>query len=124
MPMQKLRAANFASFLDSPMAAVCFVRSGDIHSDVFLDRLAAQAGTDVAVGAVDVDVDADLAADFDVAAVPTLAVFKQRHLAFLEAGALEAAALRTVLDAVRSAPVPKTGNKAAKADAGLKKTRR
>lgn len=104
--MQNLSAATFAPFLANSLAAVCFVRQDDAHCDRFLARLAKHAGPDLAVGVVDIDGDVELAADFGVSAVPTLAVFKKRHLAFLEAGAFEAGALERVLDAVRTAELP------------------
>ena len=100
--MQQLRSSAFASFVQThEICVIAFVRRGDSPSAALtrtLDSLDA-LDVDVAVGVVDVDRDAALAADFRVAAVPTVAVICRQELVFLEPGALPAEALNAVITA-------------------------
>jgi thioredoxin 1 len=62
---------------------------------------AADANPDVVFGKVDTDAEQALAAAGDIRSIPTLMAFREGVLVFSQPGALPAAALDQVIDAVR-----------------------
>ncbi len=112
--MNHLRGSELASFLVAhEHAFICFTREGDGPCAIMLDTLrsASPGHPQVGFALVDVDGEAEVAGDFEVTAVPTLAGFKRRHLAYLEAGALDAEGVAAVIASVIAAPVPKPQGK-------------
>ena len=62
---------------------------------------ASQAHPDVVFGKVDTEAEPGLAAAFDVRAIPTLMAFRGGVLVFAQSGAVPAAALQQIIEAVR-----------------------
>lgn len=62
---------------------------------------AAQKNTDIVFGKVDTEKERELAATFEIRAIPTLAVFRDGVLLFAEAGAIPPKALDQLIEKVR-----------------------
>ncbi|SEE70477.1 thioredoxin [Jiangella alba] len=61
---------------------------------------AAEQHPDIVFGKVDTEAERELAASAQITSIPTLMAFKKGHLVFSQPGALPAAALQQVIDAV------------------------
>lgn len=79
---------------------------------------------DVVFGKVDTEAQSGLAGHFDIRAIPTLMIFRERVLLFQQAGALPAAALEDILTQVKGldmakihAEIAEKGDQAGPADA-------
>ena len=68
---------------------------------------ASEAHPDIVFGKVDTEAEQALAAAANITSIPTLMAFKSGHLVFAQPGALPAAALEQVIDAVRELDVEK-----------------
>ncbi|RIQ34070.1 thioredoxin [Jiangella rhizosphaerae] len=66
---------------------------------------AAQQHPEIVFGKVDTEAEQDLAAWAQITSIPTLMAFKKGHLVFAQPGALPAAALDQVIDAVTALDV-------------------
>jgi len=68
---------------------------------------AAEANPDLVFGSIDTEAEQELAAAARVSSIPTLMAFKQGQLVFAQPGALPAAALDQVIEAVRDLDMEK-----------------
>jgi thioredoxin-like negative regulator of GroEL len=104
-----VRSRDFAAFLGkAPIAVVAFTNQRAPAAQGFEDAWATfveHSDADVVTGVVDVERDAELAADFGVQAVPTLALFRERQLLTVMPGAVSAEVLAVLVDAARRAPL-------------------
>lgn len=73
---------------------------------------AAGKHTDITWGKIDTDAQQDLARAFHVQSIPTLIVFRDGIMVFEQAGALPAAALEKVVEAIRGLDMEEVRSKA------------
>ena len=77
---------------------------------------ASEAHADIVFGSVNTETEQDLAGAAKITSIPTLMVFKQGALVFSQPGALPAAGLDQLIDAVRELDVEKAKEQAAAGD--------
>ena len=77
---------------------------------------ASEAHSDIVFGSVNTETEQDLAGAAKITSIPTLMVFKQGALVFSQPGALPAAGLDQLIDAVRELDVEKAKAQAAAGD--------
>lgn len=71
-----------------------------------LDKLAGEYAGKVRIAKVNVDENPGLSHYFQVMSIPTLMMFKERHLVFNQPGALPEPALRSLLDQLIALQIP------------------
>ena len=74
----------------------------------------AEAHPDVAFAKCDTESQPELAGSFGIRSIPTLAVFREKHLIFLQPGALPAAALEDLISQVKALDMDEVRAAAAK----------
>ena len=77
---------------------------------------ASEAHSDIVFGSVNTETEQDLAGAAKITSIPTLMVFKQGALVFSQPGALPAAGLDQLIDAVRELDVEKAKEQATAGD--------
>ncbi|WGY04551.1 thioredoxin [Nocardioides sp. QY071] len=100
-----LTAATFETAVqDNPILLVDFWASwcGPCRMFAPIFERAAAAHPDVVFAKVDTEAERDLAAAAQITSIPTLMAFKDGQLVFRQAGALPAAGLEQLIDAVRN----------------------
>ena len=104
-----VRAPDFSAFLGrSPVVVIAFTDQGSPASRTFEDEwdgFVIEPGDDVVAGVVDIRRDVELARDFGIDSVPTVAIFRERQLVSLLPGAMPTEVLHALVDAVRRVPL-------------------
>jgi len=107
-----VRARDFPAFLGrAPIVVVAFTDQTASTARTFDDQwdgFVIGPGDDVVAGVVDVRRDVELAQDFGISSVPTVAFFRGRQLVSLLPGALPTEVLHALVDATRRAPLDRT----------------
>jgi thioredoxin 1 len=77
--------------------------------------------TDVVFGKIDTDAEQELAATFEIRAIPTLMVFRDQVLVFARPGMIPGAALDDLIDKVKALDMAEVQRKVAEQEAEAKK---
>ena len=105
-----LTAADFEkTVLDNEIVLVDFWASwcGPCRQFAPVYEEASETHPDVVFGSVDTEAEQELSAAAQISSIPTLMVFKDGSLVFSQAGALPAAALEQVINAVKELDIEK-----------------
>jgi len=119
----ELRDDNFEAFITPDGVAIVDFWAewcGPCRAFAPVFEKAAAAHPEVRFGKVDTEAQPALAQTFDIQAIPTLMIFRDRVLLYSEAGALPAAAFGELIDKVKALDMDDVRRQIAEAEAASK----